>query len=661
MKKGILRIFRTTILLLGGGLIAAFGLASCENFLNGAEIKKEIEDEIAYANADSYTIRVDYPKGRGVVKSPAGGEISQKVTDVFNVSFDPVSDWEFIRWKIVDSATKKEIPNGTYLRLFSVDESETKCEFLKEPSSEMQLCLEPVIAERPQILSNSPILTGGGTMKDTSIQVIFDNDMDPMSICYTSDEIDELKASGVSDVDFIPPIDETERMHYGYKRLNQQGVEECIYKNVAISDNVNGTNLNKYFNPPVFEGTRLLSISTKKEMELPDFSQILVSLDRNFFCNVDGKDITMTSGKKWIYQVTDQADSVKPEILEPSQFKVDLTNGMQLIPILQSEFPARPDNSDYTPFNNDKMLKLNLKLKDDKSGPADYFTINLVRVSILSYVNGVYHWEEDTSPREKTLAVKFQSVNDGVAVFNDTVDLSSLSLEQGVYRISSFSFKDKCGNELVYKSPASDANYYFSIDKTFMLIDSVYTIGGDTLIIGKVKGGKINVNDSLQIIGNGKVFNVKVKGIEVFRRSVDYAYAGEEAGINIGTTVSKSDLTGGMLLCSMNDFKNNKIFKANIHIFTSGEGGKSNAISSGYRPFFYFYGDGDGKNLREYVESGYVYALGTMSFVGSINPGSDATVEVQFESTMPLTENQTFLIIESGRRMGIGTVLLVLL
>ncbi|MEE3314429.1 MAG: hypothetical protein VZR56_09765, partial [Treponema sp.] len=83
MKKGILRILRTPILLLGGGLIAAFGLASCENFLNGAEIKKEIEDEIAYANADSYTIRVDYPKGRGVVKSPAGGETSQKVTDVF--------------------------------------------------------------------------------------------------------------------------------------------------------------------------------------------------------------------------------------------------------------------------------------------------------------------------------------------------------------------------------------------------------------------------------------------------------------------------------------------------------------------------------------------------------------------------------------------------
>ncbi|MEE3313269.1 MAG: EF-Tu/IF-2/RF-3 family GTPase [Treponema sp.] len=607
---------------------------------------------------------MDYPKGRGVVKSPAGGETSQKVTDVFNVSFDPVSDWEFIRWKIVDSATKAEIPNGTYLRIFSVDESETKCEFLKEPTGEMQLCLEPVIAERPQILSNSPILTGGGTMKDTSIQVIFDNDMDPMSICYTSDEIDELIASGVSNTDFIPAIDETERMHYGYKRLNQQGVEEYIYKNVAISDNVNGTNLNNYFNPPVFEGTRLLSISTKKDMELPDFSQILVRLDRNFFCNVDGKDITMTSGKKWIYQVTDQADSVKPEILEPSKFKVELTNGMQLTPILQSVFPDRPHNSDYTPFNNDKMLKLNLKLKDDKSGPADYFTINLVRVSILTYVNGVYHWEEDTSPREKTLAVKFQSVNDGVAVFNDTVDLSSLSLEQGVYRISSFIFKDKCGNELVYKSPASDANYYFTIDKTFMVIGSssdVFTIGGDTIITGKVKGGKINVNDSLQIIGNGKVFNVKVKGIEVFRKPVDYAYAGNNVGINIGTTVSKSDLTGDMLLCSMNDFKNNKIFKANIHIFTQEEGGKNCAISSGFRPGFYFYGDGDGTNLQEFVLSGCINALGTMTFVGSINPGSDATVEVQFVSTIPLTENQIFLIMEGGRRVGIGTVTLVVL
>ena len=124
-----------------------WGLTSCENFFNGSELRAEIENHVAYANALAYTIRVDYPENSGIVKSPAA-----------------------VR-------------------------SPKKCTFKKAPSDGMKLCLVPELAERPQIISCSP--TSSGMIKNSVIQVLFDRKMDPGSIYYTAPEIKSLKESGV--------------------------------------------------------------------------------------------------------------------------------------------------------------------------------------------------------------------------------------------------------------------------------------------------------------------------------------------------------------------------------------------------------------------------------------------------------------------------------
>ena len=83
----------------GGGLficIALFSISSCKNFFNGAGTAAEIQSAIAYANAPSYTISIDYPSGKGVMKSPAGGEDQKKKTDKFVLHFEPSTDSEFI-------------------------------------------------------------------------------------------------------------------------------------------------------------------------------------------------------------------------------------------------------------------------------------------------------------------------------------------------------------------------------------------------------------------------------------------------------------------------------------------------------------------------------------------------------------------------------------
>ena len=107
---------------------------SCENFNNGSKIKKEIEDSIAYNNYPFYKIGFDYPESTGVMRSPAGNEISKKLTDSFTLWFDPSTGYEFISWKIIDADTKEEIQNGEYLTLENIDQAQTTCTFTKAPA-----------------------------------------------------------------------------------------------------------------------------------------------------------------------------------------------------------------------------------------------------------------------------------------------------------------------------------------------------------------------------------------------------------------------------------------------------------------------------------------------------------------------------------------------
>lgn len=100
MKKEILRSFRNTILLLGG-LVAAFGLASCENFLNGAEIKDQIEEQIAYAKAPKATIRVSLASSDYGSVYPS--EFRGAEGDTFKIEFTKKSGIVFKEWTCFDS------------------------------------------------------------------------------------------------------------------------------------------------------------------------------------------------------------------------------------------------------------------------------------------------------------------------------------------------------------------------------------------------------------------------------------------------------------------------------------------------------------------------------------------------------------------------------
>ena len=230
MKKRVSKIiirksFTLCVILTG----LTFLFTSCDNFMKATSTKEELERALEYANADSYSITVDYKENTGTVRSPVGGVADKKVYDVFSVYFEPSSQYAFVSWKIVDSATGKELKNGDYLKLESISDKETTCTFMKKPEAGMKLCLCPVLAERPQIISFSP--QNARNMKDSPIQVLFDFDMDQYSIYYTAEELAEFKKdTSITLLDEVTLADGT-KTTYGYKKD-----DNVYYKNISIID-----------------------------------------------------------------------------------------------------------------------------------------------------------------------------------------------------------------------------------------------------------------------------------------------------------------------------------------------------------------------------------------------------------------------------------------
>ena len=120
-----------------------FTFISCENFLQGADVKEEITKTIEYNNAPSYTINVEALKGTGTVKTPAGGEIEKKVTDVFPIRFEPEDSCKFIKWEAKFQSGESA---AEYVSFEDAQSLETKVTFKKAPSS--VIIIQPVCPPR---------------------------------------------------------------------------------------------------------------------------------------------------------------------------------------------------------------------------------------------------------------------------------------------------------------------------------------------------------------------------------------------------------------------------------------------------------------------------------------------------------------------------------
>ncbi len=182
-------------------------------------------------------------------------------------------------------------------------------------------------------------------------------------------------------------------------------------------------------------------------------------------------------------------------------------------------------------------------------------------------------------------------------------------------------------------------------DKPFLMpIEDVFSITGrGTVGTGRVERGTVKVGDEVEIVGIKDTRKVVVTGVEMFRKLLDRA----EAGDNIGCLlrgVEKDDIVRGMVLAKPGSITPHKKFKAQVYVLSKEEGGRHTPFFTGYRPQFYFRTTDVTGNLS--------LAQG----VEMLMPGDNATLEVELIAPIAMEKGLKFAVREGGRTVGSGVV-----
>ena len=178
-----------------------------------------------------------------------------------------------------------------------------------------------------------------------------------------------------------------------------------------------------------------------------------------------------------------------------------------------------------------------------------------------------------------------------------------------------------------------------------MPIEDIFSITGrGTVATGRVERGQLNLNDEVEIVGlSDETRKVVVTGIEMFRKLLDYA----EAGDNIGALlrgVARDEIERGQVLAKPGTITPHTQFKGEVYVLTKDEGGRHTPFFTNYRPQFYF---------RTTDVTGVV---NLPDGVEMCMPGDNITMSVELTTTIAIEEGLRFAIREGGRTVGSGRV-----
>jgi elongation factor Tu len=188
------------------------------------------------------------------------------------------------------------------------------------------------------------------------------------------------------------------------------------------------------------------------------------------------------------------------------------------------------------------------------------------------------------------------------------------------------------------------------VNKPFLMpIEDVFTITGrGTVVTGRVEQGVLKVGEEIEIVGiEEKTSKTVVTGIEMFRKMLDEAQAGDNAGILLRGT-KKDEVQRGQVLCKPGSITPHTKFQAQVYILSKDEGGRHTPFFNNYRPQFYF---------RTTDVTGSVQLPGGTEMV---MPGDNTEMEVTLIQPVAMDEGLRFAIREGGRTVGAGRVTKIL-
>ena len=183
------------------------------------------------------------------------------------------------------------------------------------------------------------------------------------------------------------------------------------------------------------------------------------------------------------------------------------------------------------------------------------------------------------------------------------------------------------------------------LDKPFLMsIEDVFTISGrGTVVTGRVERGQLHLNDEVEIVGLKETKKTVVTGIEMFRKSLDVAMAGDNAGVLL-RGINRDEVERGQVLAKPGSVTPHHKFTAKVYVLSKEEGGRHTPFFSNYRPQFYF---------RTTDVTGVIELPAGVEMV---MPGDNVDMTVELIAPVALEVGTKFSIREGGRTVGAGSV-----
>ena len=188
------------------------------------------------------------------------------------------------------------------------------------------------------------------------------------------------------------------------------------------------------------------------------------------------------------------------------------------------------------------------------------------------------------------------------------------------------------------------------VDKPFLMpIEDVFTITGrGTVVTGRVERGKLKVGEEVEIVGiKEKSIKTIVTGVEMFRKTLDYAQAGDNTGLLLRGT-KREEVERGQVVVKPGSITPHTVFDGQVYILAKDEGGRHNPFYSNYRPQFYF---------RTTDVTGVITLPEGTEMV---MPGDNTEIHVELIQPIAMEEGLGFAIREGGRTVGSGRVIKII-
>jgi elongation factor Tu len=209
--------------------------------------------------------------------------------------------------------------------------------------------------------------------------------------------------------------------------------------------------------------------------------------------------------------------------------------------------------------------------------------------------------------------------------------------------------KDEKANEPILKLMEAVDTYIPTpqrdVEKPLLMaVEDVFSISGrGTVATGRMERGKVKVGDKVELVGLRDTRDTVVTGVEMFRKSMDEAIAGDNVGLLL-RGIEKDDVERGMCVVWPKSITPHTKFKGSVYVLTKEEGGRHTPFFNGYRPQFYF---------RTTDVTGVATLPAGREMV---MPGDNVDMEIELITPIAMEDGLRFAIREGGRTVGAGVV-----